>query len=148
MQDCSNSIANALELLQSCTKPSKYDVTNIGSDYLWHNPGAPFTEIISCKNWDNMHHYVALQVVCIWYICVNKEHKIELEIVPTLNLRHRKITIWVRSRNCGCLVTWFCYQLIAKPGNKTATVLWPDPYSYINMGCTHSSIPYIQCQFN
>ena len=21
--------------------------------------------------------------------------------------------IWVRSLNCGCLVTWFCYQLIA-----------------------------------
>ena len=37
-------------------------------------------------------------------------------------------TIWVRSRNCGCLVTWFCYQLIAKPGNKTAAVSWPDPY--------------------
>ena len=36
--------------------------------------------------------------------------------------------IWVRSRNCGCLVTWFCYQLIAKPGNKTAPVAWPDPY--------------------
>ena len=32
---------------------------------------------------------------------------------------------WVRSRNCSCLVTWFCYQLIT--GNKTATVLWPDP---------------------
>ena len=31
------------------------------------------------------------------------------------------------SRNCGFLVTWFCYQLIAKPGNKTATVPWPDP---------------------
>ena len=30
--------------------------------------------------------------------------------------------IWVRSRNSGCLVTWFCYQLIAKPGNKAATV--------------------------
>ena len=39
-----------------------------------------------------------------------------------------KILIWVRSWNCGCLVTWFCYQLIAKPGNKTAAVLWPDPY--------------------
>ena len=37
--------------------------------------------------------------------------------------------IWVRSRNCSCLVTWFCYQLIAKPGNKTATVLWLDPYA-------------------
>ena len=36
--------------------------------------------------------------------------------------------IWVRSRNCGCLVTWFCHQLIAKPGNKTAAVSWPDPY--------------------
>ena len=36
--------------------------------------------------------------------------------------------IWVRSRNCGCLVTWFCYQLIAKPGNKTATISWPDSY--------------------
>ena len=35
--------------------------------------------------------------------------------------------MWVRSWNCGCLVTWFCYQLIAKPGNKTATVSWPDP---------------------
>ena len=29
-------------------------------------------------------------------------------------------SIWVRSRRCGCLVTWFCYQMIAKPGNKTA----------------------------
>ena len=37
-------------------------------------------------------------------------------------------TIWVRSRNCGCLVTWFCYQLIAKPGNKTAAALWPGTH--------------------
>ena len=42
---------------------------------------------------------------------------------------HNVNIIWVRSRNCGCLVTWFCYQLIAKPGNKTAAVPWPDPYS-------------------
>ena len=32
---------------------------------------------------------------------------------------------WVRSWKCGCLVTWFCYQMIAKPGNKTAVSLWP-----------------------
>ena len=38
--------------------------------------------------------------------------------------------IWVRSRKCGCLVTWFCYQLIAKPGNKTAAVSWPHPYEH------------------
>ena len=36
--------------------------------------------------------------------------------------------IWVRSRNCSCLVTWFCYQLVAKPGNKAARVPWPHPY--------------------
>ena len=41
------------------------------------------------------------------------------------NLRH---WIWVRSRNCGCLVTWFCYELIAKPGNKTVAVSWSNPY--------------------
>ena len=35
---------------------------------------------------------------------------------------------WVRSRNCGCLVTRFCYQMIAKPGNKTAAPSWTDPY--------------------
>ena len=35
-----------------------------------------------------------------------------------------------RSQRCGYLVTWFCYQFIAKPGNKTAAPLWPDPYSY------------------
>ena len=41
--------------------------------------------------------------------------------------------IWVGSRNCRCLVTWFCYQMIAKPGNKTGTVSWPDQ-------CVHESI--------
>ena len=41
-------------------------------------------------------------------------------------IRGHAVHIW--ARNCGCLVTWFCYQLIAKPGNKTAAVLWSDPY--------------------
>ena len=36
--------------------------------------------------------------------------------------------MWVRSRNCSCLITWFCYHLIAKPGNKTTAVPWPAPY--------------------
>ena len=43
--------------------------------------------------------------------------------------------IRVKSPNCGCLVTWFCYQLIAKPGNKTATVSWLDPYKAITESC-------------
>ena len=43
-------------------------------------------------------------------------------------LEMKMMNIWVRSRNCGCRVTWFCYQLIAKPSNKTAAVSWLDPY--------------------
>ena len=45
--------------------------------------------------------------------------------------------IWVRSRNVAVLLTWFCYQLIAKPGDKTAAVTWPDPYTYTGIS-THS----------
>ena len=48
---------------------------------------------------------------------------------------------WVRSRNCGCLVTWFCYQLIAKPGNETVTVSWLDPDNH-RYNCI-SSIKYL-----
>ena len=40
----------------------------------------------------------------------------------------QNVITWVRSQNCGCLVTWFWYQLIAKPRNKTAAVSWPRPY--------------------
>ena len=33
------------------------------------------------------------------------------------------------------IVTWFCYQLIAKPGNKTTAVPWPDPYDNMVGSC-------------
>ena len=29
-----------------------------------------------------------------------------------------------------CLVTWFCYHLMAKPGNKTGAPSWPDQYTH------------------
>ena len=45
----------------------------------------------------------------------------------------RPTCIWVMSQNCVCLVTWFCYQLIAKPGNNTATISWSDPYGHHNI---------------
>ena len=54
--------------------------------------------------------------------------------------------IWVRSWNCGCRVTWFCYQLIAKPGNKTAKQI-PYPansseYSTMNTHTCNASCVY------
>ena len=42
-----------------------------------------------------------------------------------------KKRIRVRWRRCGCLVTWFCYHLIAKPGNKTVASSWPDPFGNV-----------------
>ena len=36
--------------------------------------------------------------------------------------------IWVTSWRWCCLVTWFCYHLIAKPGNETAAPSCPDSY--------------------
>ena len=38
MQDCSNSIANALELLQSCTKPSMWFVKKLKLQLLQSGP--------------------------------------------------------------------------------------------------------------
>ena len=39
--------------------------------------------------------------------------------------------IWVRSWMFGCLATWFCYELIAKPSNKTAAHSWPNQYNFV-----------------
>ena len=39
-----------------------------------------------------------------------------------------KVIQRVGSWRCDCHVTWFCYQLIAKPGNKTVASPWPDPW--------------------
>ena len=70
-----------------------------------------------------------------------KQHRLYIEYKPGImhtfcvmfcfavtDFTYNDHTIRVRSPNCGCLVTWFCYLMIAKPGNKTATVSWPDPY--------------------
>ena len=58
------------------------------------------------------------------------------------------IDLGFRSLNCGWLVTWFCYQLIAKPGNKTDTVSWPDPYwddLFISDQVAPTTTGHIQC---
>ena len=80
---------------------------------------------------DTSHLSMLYQIVSSWidFIYPTKMFCIigNLNSTPHFFL-NRKINIWVRSRNCSCLVTRFCYQLIAKPGNKTAAVPWPDPY--------------------
>ena len=38
-------------------------------------------------------------------------------------------------------MTWFCYQLISKPGNKTVTVPWSDPYYNLSI---LSHLPFVE----
>ena len=52
----------------------------------------------------------------------NTQFYLQKTYLSVFFLTYDTFITWVRSRNCGCLVTWFCYQLIAKPGNKTAAV--------------------------
>ena len=42
-----------------------------------------------------------------------------------------RMFIWVRSCRCASLVNWFCYQMTAKPGNRTDPPSWPDLYHEI-----------------
>ena len=60
------------------------------------------------------------------------------EITTTKRYFNVILMIWVRSGRWACLVTWFCYQRIAKPGNKTVPPSWPDPYHHLRsrMVCT------------
>ena len=80
-------------------------------------------------------NFVNLEQVHIWFrtsadamLLFRTTSASQISRQPLNNSGTRFLCIWVRSRNCGCLATWFCYQLIAKPGNKTAAVPWPDPY--------------------
>ena len=73
--------------------------------------------------WDSPR-YIAVYLSCIFtsglflaYPCIVSETAYIIMIM---------IMIRVGSWWCGWLVTWFCYQLIAKPGNKTAALPWPE----------------------
>ena len=102
------------------------------SDEMWHfcNCEMILMEITFCIN---RYHMAQHSMTSLYRPPLYKDH---LTIKSTSQIgcqcgvgSYERIVIWVRSRNCGCLVTWFCYQLIAKLGNKTATVSWPDPYT-------------------
>ena len=59
-------------------------------------------------------------------------YHLEQTVKETSNLRGIWVVYtWVRTRRGDCLVTWFCYQMIAKPGNKTVAPSWPDPHKVL-----------------
>ena len=78
-------------------------------------PGGCLNIKILSYQYRNSHYQIRWSHDCVIFI---------MEI----SITGKTVFIWIRSRSCGCLDTWFCYQLIAKPGKKTATVPWPDLY--------------------
>ena len=119
------------------TRDDDFEVTNVSllsANSLWHGDaisqhrsGSTLAHVMTCcltapSHYLNQWSFLINEV--LWYLFTWRQFHWEYWIYL--------LFIWVRSRNCGCLVTWFCYQLIAKPGNKTAAVLWPDPYEFEN----------------
>ena len=118
-----------------------WNIPAVGQIMAWRRPGdKPLSEpmmvifvthiCVTRPQWVNQGSggsgAVGLFICCLYHghpWCDDKKHKLAL-----LNTPDRHYCIWVWSRRRGCLVTWFCYQLIAKPGNKTTVPLWPDPY--------------------
>ena len=91
-------------------------------------------------NWCALNKFsercIEMEVFSTWQCCgcVCRLHDITALFVH-IALKVRPVAmwcIWAGSRNCSCLVTWFCYQLIAKPGKKTAAVQLPDPYDIMS----------------
>ena len=53
-------------------------------------------------------------------------------IIKINQFQHITVNFYrVRLWRWSCLVTWFCYHMIAKPGNKTGTPSWPDPHAQL-----------------
>ena len=104
MPERCNSIANALQLHLSCTKPSSWCTTWKSRILIrpWMHNRHHISHPEGRANWSNL--WVYCRNVCMLILgCI--------------------IAVW--SWRCSCLVTHFCYQLIANPGNKTAPP--PDP---------------------
>ena len=73
MQDCSNSIANALELLQSCTKPSicKEYFSTFGVHSTWQLYDCPSARATTVKDMDKQIPWIhwILTKICLYGWC-------------------------------------------------------------------------------
>ena len=125
----SANIENGVTDLQSFTfkvlltqNSEKWHLASLLCTYLGQ-PRVVHVPSCSCKTTDRHVFFFKLKVMSFCIYCT--------WVAPVKKLW----IMWVRSWNCGCLVTWFCYQLIAKPGNKTAAVSWPDPCIIEKLQC-------------
>ena len=48
--------------------------------------------------------------------------------------------IWVRSRRCGCLVTWFCYQLIVTRQPQFRDLTCIESFNKVSCVCVYACV--------
>ena len=102
----------------------------------WMTSSIPWQVIRNHWKWDRFGRNMSNFVVNTVAVCLLMTWHCDCEVLryqqthwwPTLD--PTGMCIWVRSQRCSWLVTWFCYQLIAKPGNKIVAPSRPDPYIY------------------
>ena len=159
MQERRNSSALAIEFRLSCTDTSIYCGSLMHHIHAW--PGLSVSSTLTIKSMliakpeGCVHHggrfedigllvqqiltqqgvirLHTLQVSIMVGSCIDAGWKIETGQTCIRVTLYIWTVLWVRSLRCGCLATWFCYHLIAKPGNKTTTPQWSDPYQWLSM---------------
>ena len=81
-----------------------------------------------CDAWGLCEFMVICNICFIWWaLCIPPYVTASMESLSSFTVLYGS----GQSRRCHCLVTWFCYQLIAKPGNMTAATLWPELYIFL-----------------
>ena len=109
--------------------------------------GIKYETTLRCMSLDLIEDKSTLVQVMAW-CCQATSHYLSqcwLRSLPPYGVTRpqwvKKISIWVRSWRCSSPnASWFCCQLIAKPGNKTVPQPWPYPYLVSNTS--------ILCPFN
>ena len=108
---------------------SKYiTLINIFMKTLHSSHNSPFKSEMGTFLFRMVHCGMPSTLYCVWVAA-----ELPINMLPVLSVTVKQPwTIWVGScMEGGCFVTRFCYQLIAKPGNKTTTPLRPCPLSGI-----------------
>ena len=108
------------------TALSKY-ISIVGDGYLIHI-------VTSLLRYRPIYWEICVMMLC-WLVLMNVKYSSSVHgSAFVMFWQGQFLSIQIRSWRCDCLFTWFCYQMIAKPGNKVAAPLWPGPYILYFLG--------------
>ena len=124
-----------VQVMASCRQATCHYLSHVDPDLSRYGVTRPqWVNTLRPKKWLTFCRQLKCLITSTW-VKINMKYKkctlSSIEAWGHFAFCRLPFFIWVRSRRCGCLVTWFCYHLIAKPGNKTAAHSWPEPYNIL-----------------